>query len=121
MKDRKDFCLLVGPEELLAECVMLGGHGSMAAGSNVYPKLFVDCYESGGFRRCPPASLALHEEIMAFGKAIYRANPLRGLKRALECLGICNSLLTEPLAPYSIEETESVERYLSLHRSDMLQ
>jgi 4-hydroxy-tetrahydrodipicolinate synthase len=99
---------------------MLGGHGSMAAGSNVFPRLFVDTYDAA-VQGDVPRVLELHEEIMAFGKAVYRANPLRGLKRALELLGICSSLLTEPLAPYSDEETESVERYLDRHRAHMLQ
>jgi dihydrodipicolinate synthase/N-acetylneuraminate lyase len=110
LNGRKDFSLLVGPEDLLAECVLLGGHGSMAAGSNLYPRLFVDTART----------LELHDEIMAFGKAVNRANPLRGLKCGLGLLGICSSLLTEPLAPYSQEETESVERYIAQHRSKMI-
>jgi 4-hydroxy-tetrahydrodipicolinate synthase len=119
LNGRKDFSLLVGPEDLLAECVLLGGHGSMAAGSNLYPRLFVDTYEAAA-RGDAARTLELHDEIMAFGKAVNRANPLRGLKCGLGLLGICSSLLTEPLAPYSQEETESVERYIAQHRSKMI-
>jgi len=120
LKERKDFCLLVGPEDLLAECVLLGGHGSMAAGSNVYPRLFVDTYNAC-VKGDMPRVLALHEQIMAFGKGVNRANPLRGLKLALELLGICSSVLTEPLAPYTEEDIESVEKYIDAHRSHILQ
>jgi 4-hydroxy-tetrahydrodipicolinate synthase len=119
LNGRKDFSLLVGPEELLAECVLLGGHGGMAAGSNVYPRLFVDTYNAC-VEGDMPRVRELQAEIMAFGKAVYRANPLRGLKCGLELLGICNSLLTEPLAPYSAQESESVAQYIILHRSNML-
>ena len=119
LNGRNDFSLLVGPEELLAECVLLGGHGGMAAGSNVFPRLFVDTYDAAVLGDVPRVR-ELQDEIMAFGKAVYRANPLRGLKRALELLGICSSLLTEPLAPYSEEETQSVERYLEQHRATIL-
>jgi 4-hydroxy-tetrahydrodipicolinate synthase len=119
LNGRKDFSLLVGPEDLLAECVLLGGHGGMAAGSNLYPRLFVDTYEAA-VKGDMPKVQKLHAEIMAFGKAVNRANPLRGLKCGLELLGICSSLLTEPLAPYSAEETESVQRYLDQHRTHMV-
>jgi dihydrodipicolinate synthase/N-acetylneuraminate lyase len=117
---RKDFSLLVGPEELLAECVLLGGHGGMAAGSNVFPSLFVETYNAS-IKGDMPRVLALHEEIMAFGKAVYHdSNPLRGLKRGLELLGICSSVLTEPLARYSDEDTAAVQRYIDLHRSSIM-
>jgi 4-hydroxy-tetrahydrodipicolinate synthase len=117
---RSDFSLLVGPEDLLAECVLLGGHGSMAAGSNVYPRLFVDLYKAS-VEGDMPRVLRLHEEVMAFGKAVYHGeNPLRGLKRALELIGVCSSVLTEPLPDYSPEETVCVERYVEQNKFKML-
>jgi 4-hydroxy-tetrahydrodipicolinate synthase len=120
LRGRTDFSLLVGPEELLAECVLLGGHGSMAAGSNIHPRLFVDLYEASVANDMPRV-LRLHDEVMAFGKAVYHGeNPLRGLKRGLEILGICGSLLTEPLPPYSDEETATLEEYLEQNRSRIL-
>jgi len=120
LNGRKDFSLLVGPEDLLAECVLLGGHGGMAAGSNLYPRLFVDTYNAA-VKGDMPLVRDLHSQIMAFGKAVNRANPLRGLKCGLELLGICSSLLTEPLAPYTEEESRSVAEYIDLHRSKMVQ
>lgn len=119
LQGRDDFALLVGPEELLAECVLLGGHGGMAGGSNLYPRLYVDLYNAaaaGDMARVMP----LHQEAVAFGRAIYHGNnPMRGLKCGLGYLGICSSVLTEPLANYTAEETVSVERYIDLHRSQM--
>jgi len=120
LNGRKDFSLLVGPEDLLAECVLLGGHGGMAAGSNLYPRLFVDTYHAA-VKGDMPLVRDLQSQIMAFGKAVNRANPLRGLKCGLELLGICSSLLTEPLAPYTEEESRSVAQYIELHRSNMVQ
>ena len=117
---RSDFSLLVGPEELLAECISLGGHGSMAAGSNIYPRLFVKLYEAaaaGDMAR----SRTLHQEVLEFGRAIYHGNnPLRGLKCGLGHLGICSSLLGDPLADYSSEEREAVEWYVDHHRTAIL-
>lgn len=117
---RQDFTLLVGPEELLAECVLFGGHGGMAAGSNVYPRLYVDLFNAAAAADMP-CVLRLHEEALAFGRAIYHGNnPLRGMKRALEFLNICSSVLTEPLTSFTCEESAAVERYIGYHRSKMV-
>jgi len=119
MAGREDFSLLVGPEELLAECVLFGGHGGMAAGSNIYPKLYVDLFNAavaGDMARVRP----LHQEVLAFTKAFYHGNnPLRGVKCGLGLLGICSSVLTEPLASLTLAEGTAVEKYLALHRSEI--
>jgi 4-hydroxy-tetrahydrodipicolinate synthase len=109
---RDDFSLLVGPEDLLAECVLLGGHGGMAGGSNIYPRLYVDLYNAAV--ACDmPLVVRLHQEALAFNKAVYHGNnPLRGLKCGLELLGICSSVLTEPLTKYTAEESAAVARYI---------
>lgn len=116
LRHRPDFTLLVGPEELAAEAVLLGGHGGMCAGSNVYPQLFVELYNAaatGDLARVKQ----VHSEVMRFGRAVYHsakyeANPLRGLKCALNLLGICEGGLTEPLVPYTAEEEVPVLNYL---------
>ena len=116
LKPFPDFTFLVGPEELLAESVLLGGHGGMAAGSNVFPRLFVDIYHAA--ERGDAAETArLHELVMEFGAAVYGAaaygeNPLRGLKCALSELGICGDTVTKPLTPYNDAEREVVSRFL---------
>lgn len=117
---RNDFSLLVGPEELLAECVLLGGSGGMAAGSNIHPRLFVDLYNASAAGDLPRV-VRLHQEVMAFGRAIYHgSNPLRGLKCGLELLGISSSVLTEPLAQYSDEQSAAVKRYIDQNKSIIL-
>ena len=112
VKDRSDFTLLVGPDELLAEAGLMGGHGGMAGGSNVWPRLFVALYEAalaGDLNRV----VALQQRAVQFDTAIYRsANPLRGLKCALSVLGTCGGDLTLPLQPYSQQERDQVEKYL---------
>jgi 4-hydroxy-tetrahydrodipicolinate synthase len=117
---RDDFTLLIGPEDLLAECVLFGGHGGMAGGSNIYPRLFVDLYNAaaaGDMARVGP----LHQEAIAFCRAVFHGNnPLRGLKHGLAYLGICSSVLTEPLVEYSADERAAVERYIDRKRSNIL-
>jgi len=117
---RDDFTLLIGPEDLLAECVLFGGHGGMAGGSNIYPRLFVDLYNAAAAGDMARVAV-LHREVMAFCSAIYHGNnPLRGLKHGLAYLGICSAVLTEPLQDYSAEERAAVERYIDLNRTHIL-
>ena len=117
---RGDFSLLVGPEELLAECILLGGHGSMAAGSNIYPRLFVELYNAAAASDTALVN-RLQLEVSEFGRAIYHGNnPLRGLKCGLGLLGICSSLLSDPLDDYSPEKRAIVERYIEQHRTAIL-
>jgi 4-hydroxy-tetrahydrodipicolinate synthase len=111
-----DFTLLVGPDDLLAEAVLLGGHGGMAGGSNVWPRLFVALYEAAVAHDVNRVA-ALHQQAVQFDTAVYRsaehaANPVRGLKCALSLLGICSTDLTPPLRPYSSRESNLVQQYL---------
>jgi 4-hydroxy-tetrahydrodipicolinate synthase len=112
VRDRSDFSLLVGPDDLLAEAVLMGAHGGMAGGSNVWPRLFVALYEAaaaGDLKRV----LALQQHAVQFDRGVYHsANPLCGLKCALSLLAICSSDLTPPLQPYSRQERDVVEKYL---------
>ena len=111
-----EFTLLVGPEDLLAEAVLMGAHGGMAGGSNVWPRLFVELYEAAAAHDVDRVA-ALHQHAMDFAKAVYRsaeysANPLRGMKCALSLLGICGDHVTPPLRPYSSTERACVQQYL---------
>jgi 2-dehydro-3-deoxy-D-pentonate aldolase len=117
---RPDFNFLVGPDELLAEAVLLGAHGGMAGGSNVWPQLFVSLYKAAV--ACNGARVVeLQQQVMQFDEALYRsaaytANPLRGIKCALSCLGIISEHMTPPLQPYLPEERAKVQKYLD-HRT----
>ncbi|MDF1656758.1 MAG: dihydrodipicolinate synthase family protein, partial [Verrucomicrobiales bacterium] len=43
---RPDWSLLVGPEELLGEVVLMGGQGGVNGGAILHPRLYVDLYEA---------------------------------------------------------------------------
>jgi 4-hydroxy-tetrahydrodipicolinate synthase len=116
LRHMPDFSLLVGPDDLLAEAVLLGAHGGMAGGSNVLPRLFVELYEAAAAGDVDRVQ-ALHQQAILFDHAVYRsadhpANPLRGLKCAMQLMGICGSALTPPLQPYAKKERDLVEQYL---------
>jgi 4-hydroxy-tetrahydrodipicolinate synthase len=112
VRHRSDFSLLVGPDDLLAEAVLMGAHGGMAGGSNVWPRLFVALYEAaaaGDLKRVQ----ALQQRAIQFDRAVYHsANPLCGLKYALSHSGMCSNHVTPPLQPYSQQHRDKIEKYL---------
>jgi 4-hydroxy-tetrahydrodipicolinate synthase len=116
VRSRPDFSLLVGPDDLLAEAVLMGAHGGMAGGSNVNPRLFVDLYEAAVAKDMNRVA-TLHQQAIQFDNALYRTaedphNPLRGLKAALSVMGICGEAMTPPLRPISTRERETIAQFL---------
>jgi 4-hydroxy-tetrahydrodipicolinate synthase len=120
---RDDFTLLVGPEELLAETVLLGGHGGVCGGANLYPKLFVALYKAakaGDLARCR----RLHRKVIQISSTIYSVGRysssfVKGLKCALSIKGICDDYLTDPFHRFKTPERELVRKYLAEIESDM--
>src|SRR5262249_41105534 len=42
LKQRPDWTLLMGPEELLADSLLAGGHGGVSGGANIFPNLYLE-------------------------------------------------------------------------------
>jgi len=111
--DKPDFTLVVGPEELLAETVLLGGHGGVNGGANMKPSLYVNLYKASVAKDYEKIR-TLHEEVMAISGKIYKVGAyssyLRGLKCALSCMGICSDNLSEPFRPFGKDRPKSLIR-----------
>ncbi len=120
LKDRPDFTFMVGPEELMAEFVLTGGHGGVNGGANMFPKLYVDLYQaaaSGDIR----AVLPLQEKVIRISNSIYKVGKhgssyLKGLKCALSVMGICSDFMAEPFRRFNEPERMKIEEALeALH------
>jgi dihydrodipicolinate synthase/N-acetylneuraminate lyase len=120
MRDRPGFSILVGPEEMLYECMKRGAIGGVCGGSNLNPTLFVDLYEAilrGESKRAELLQAMVEES----SDALYRvgfpgSSYLRGLKAALSLSGICGPDPAPPFAPFTPEEYKLVEKgYRGLH------
>ncbi|MHC4658655.1 MAG: dihydrodipicolinate synthase family protein [Planctomycetota bacterium] len=115
LKDKPDFTLLVGPEELLAETVLLGGHGGVNGGANMKPQLYVDLYKAAMAKDLAKIN-SLHEKVMKISGKIYTVGAyssyLRGLKCALSCMGICSDNLAEPFQPFGAEERKIIQQHV---------
>ncbi len=115
--ERPDFSLLVGPEELLGEAVLLGAHGGVCGGANLFPRLYVELYEAASAAELDRIAL-LHARVMQLGETIYsvgkhRSAFIKGLKCALSCLGICDDFMAEPFQRFANPQREQIEKYLA--------
>jgi 4-hydroxy-tetrahydrodipicolinate synthase len=111
-RQRPEWTLLVGPEELLAEAVLLGGDGGVSGGANLCPRLYVELFEAARSRDLGRAA-ALHDRVMRISQSIYTLakspNAVTvGIKAALACLGIASDWPAEPLRPLRPSELKRI-------------
>jgi dihydrodipicolinate synthase/N-acetylneuraminate lyase len=113
---RPDWTLLVGPEELLAEAVLLGGNGGVCGGGLLSPRLYVELFRAAS-RRDMAQVAALHEVVMTISRNVYgigRRRPavIAGLKHGLAVLGVCGDRMAEPLSSLGPARRERIRRTL---------
>ncbi len=116
MKDRPDFTFMVGPEEILSEFVLMGGHGGVSGGANMFPKLYVDMYEAAVNHDFEMIA-TLQEKIMKISSSVYNvghygSSYLKGLKCALSIMGICSDFMAEPFHRFKEPERRKIEKAL---------
>ncbi|WP_111672337.1 dihydrodipicolinate synthase family protein [Algoriphagus litoralis] len=113
LRDQPDFKIFVGPEEILANTLEMGGHGGVTGGANLFPKLYVALYEA--FQKKETETVKkLQDTILFLSKNLYtngtyRSSYLKGLKAAMALEGLCQGNFAPPLFPYS--ESEKAELY----------
>lgn len=116
LKNDPDFSVLVGPDELTTEVVLLGAHGGINGGANLFPQLYVNLYEAAS-RQDLTAALPLHAQVMAVCAQLYQvgntsASYLQGVKCALSLMGLCRNVLAWPLQPFGTREQAIIRKYL---------
>lgn len=114
----KPFNLLVGPEEMTAETVLMGGHGGVNGGANLYPELYVNIYKAAmshdfnTIQRLQPLLMEVCISLYTVGK--YGSSYLKGLKTALNLKGVCSDFMSEPFNKFEQKErqilTERINR-----------
>ena len=118
MQERPDFAMLVGPEEITGECVLMGAHGGINGGANMFPKLYVAMYDaarSGDLVRVRQ----LQQFIMKISTSIYTVGKhgssyLKGLKCALSLLGIINNdFVASPFYKFETPERDRIRQALA--------
>lgn len=116
MRDRPEFTLLVGPEELMAEAVLLGGHGGMCGGANICPEIYVNLYQAAARRDLEEVN-RIHARVMQISTTVYHVTSddsayVAGMKCAVSLLGICNATMAEPFRAFGNGQREQMRSHL---------
>ncbi len=116
LRHRPDWSLLMGPEELLADAVLAGGHGGVNGGANLFPKLYVKLHAaatSGDLELVKK----LHAQVMRVSGELYGIGRhssaiIKGLKCALSLRGVCDDFMAEPFHRFRDGERAKVRQFL---------
>ncbi|TVQ03232.1 MAG: dihydrodipicolinate synthase family protein [Balneolaceae bacterium] len=116
LKKVEDFSILIGPEEMLMQSILTGGHGGVIGGANMFPKLYVEMYGASVNRDLDRMNI-LQEKILKICSNIYSIGNsgggyLPGLKAALCHLGICKNVLALPYSAFGENEIREIQRKL---------
>lgn len=108
LHDKPDFGLFVGPEEMTAEAVLMGAHGGVNGGANLFPELYVSLYNAAVERDFEKISV-LQSKVMDISLSLYdigrfASSYIKGIKSALNLLGVCSDYMAEPF--HKFEERE---------------
>lgn len=114
--EREDFGLLVGPEEMLGETVLLGGDGGVNGGANLCPALYVELYHAAESRNVEKM-WELHCKVIELSRTVYHvgrhpSSIIKGLKGALSLLGVCDDFMADPYHRFRQPEREKMRQVL---------
>jgi 2-dehydro-3-deoxy-D-pentonate aldolase len=115
-KNTSEFSIIAGTELFLPDTILQGGHGAVAGGANLYPKLFVDLYNASVEKDLEKVAL-LREKVMMIDNTIFsvgkhKSRIIKGIKCALSVMGICNDYVAVPLRKFRSEERKKIEQYV---------
>jgi 4-hydroxy-tetrahydrodipicolinate synthase len=113
-RNHPEFVLMVGPEEMMAETVLMGSHGGVCGGANLFPELYVALYEAAANKDFEKIKV-YQECVMEISQHIYqvggyKSSYMKGLKTALSFAGLCQAQFALPLYPFSEPEAEELRR-----------
>lgn len=116
LKDKPAFTLLVGPEEMMAETVLMGGHGGVNGGANLFPEIYVSLYNAAAskdFDKIPK----LQEQVLNISLSLYNigkyaSSYIKGIKTALNLMGVCSDYMSEPFHKFKEAEREVIRKEL---------
>lgn len=115
-KDSPDFSIIAGTELFLPETILYGGHGAVAGGANLFPKLFVDLYNASVEQDIEKIRV-LREQLIMINDLIYNVGKhtskyIKGIKCALSVMDICDDYVAWPIRRYGKEERGKIKQYM---------
>lgn len=115
-KNSPDFSVITGTEMFIPETILQGGHGAIAGGANMFPRLFVEFYLASKERDYNKINF-LREIVMKIYNTIYNVGTFAsrytvGTKCALAAMGICNGYVAHPLRQFEGASREAFVNYV---------
>lgn len=123
LKERPDWALLMGPEELLADALLAGGHGGVSGGANIFPRLYLEVFRAAQARdhvrlgQLQPVIMHISDTLYRVGR--HQSAIIKGIKCALSCKEICNDFMAEPFHRFRAEERARVQECIDQIESDL--
>jgi len=117
MRNCENFSIFVGPEEMMAESVLLGASGGVNGGANLFPKLYVDLYNAAIAKDITLVN-ELQSKVMQVCTTVYNVGSygssyLKGVKTALSVMGICSDFIAMPFNKFENEYRREIELVVS--------
>ncbi|MDQ8199416.1 dihydrodipicolinate synthase family protein [Pelagicoccus enzymogenes] len=115
----KEFSIMVGPEELIAESVLMGGDGGIPGGANLFPALYTRLYDASVNQRFEEIR-RLQGAVIEISRSLYEIDSsnmriIRTIKAALAQMGVCKPIMSFPFGQFGPRENEIlVERLESV-------
>lgn len=114
-RERPDWSIMIGPEALLPEAMRLGGDGGVAGGANVFPSLFVACYQAAvaaNAARVAELSTLINELQAIYDIGKYASRYIKATKCAASLLGLCDDFMAEPFHRFRSPQRERVSEII---------
>ena len=116
LRNKPEFTLLCGPEEMTAEVILMGGHGGVNGGANLFPELYVTLYDAAAskdFEKLAELqSQVLRVSLSLYNIGKYASSYIKGVKTALNLLGVCSDYMAEPFHKFKDAERAVVKKKL---------
>ena len=120
-----NFTILVGPDEMLASTMAMGGNGGVNSGSNLFPELYVNL-----FKACKAKDteriLKLQKLVMKVSTGVYSVDKssvsfLKGLKAALFTEVLITDYICEPLQKVNNADLETIRKNVTELKQQIIQ
>lgn len=113
-KSDPEFSVIAGSEIFLPETMFYGGHGAVAGGANLFPKVFVDLYEAAEANDMEKVAelrtkmIEIENKVYNVGQ--YTSKYIKTIKSALSAMGICSDYVAKPFIQFSEKESTQIKQ-----------
>ena len=120
-----NFTILVGPDEMLASTMAMGGNGGVNSGSNLFPELYVNLLKACKAKDTERI-LKLQKLVMKVSTGVYSVDKssvsfLKGLKAALFTEGLITDYICEPLQKVNNADLETIRKNVTELKQQIIQ